>query len=440
MEGGVDAAVAVDAGYAVHRVPIVIREPPRDDHFVAKGAHRQGSKHLIVGPGPRVERHVGHGGGPQAGDPAGRCPIVGGEASADQDLPAGKRRGLEDPAVRTGAGGIERGIQVAVREQTGKAVPGHSLVVPEIAADEDLAIRLQAYVLHRVVRADARVEGRVQVAVGKQPGDTHPRYRIVLGEVAHDQDLAVRLPFDVVHFVVRAETAFRIEGQVRGAVRVQACDVPERKTAGIGEVTADEHFPVGLQLDGPDVVVGDGIERAVQAAVRVQPGDVVERCAVVLVEIAADDDLAIGLQRHGQDPRRETAGHTGARVEGIVQAAVGVQASDAVAGHTVVAGELPGEEDPSVGLLQGGQDVPAGRARGRVEGGVKGPVRLQTGHPVPGGAVVAGERADDEGLAVGLLYGRLDLAIGARPGVEARVQAPRLSIGEAAQQGGTNDG
>src|SRR5206468_10836577 len=91
--------------------------------------------------------------------------------------------------------------------------------------------------------------------------------------------------------------ATRVEGQVQGAVRIQAANALAVGVAEIIEITGEQNLAVGLEEQGINVAVSAGarVERLINRAVGVAPGDVVARSAGHGRELAADEDVAIVL-------------------------------------------------------------------------------------------------------------------------------------------------
>ena len=99
-------------------------------------------------------------------------------------------------------------------------------------------------------------------------------------------------------------------------------------------------------------------------------------------------------------------------------------------GGAVVGGEIAADQDLAVGLDGQGHDgvVEAGAG---VEGGIEGTVGVQAAQAVAGGAVEDGEGAADQDLAVGLEGQGIDRVVGVGGGQEAGVDGPiGLQTGE----------
>ena len=179
----------------------------------------------------------------------------------------------------------------------------------------------------------ARIEDRVERAVGMQPADAVARRRAGAAaterrEGAADQDLPVGLHRQGLDGTVRAG----IEARVERAVGVEPPDPVARRRAGAAaaerrEVAADQDLPVGLHRQGVDDGVGARVEGGVERAVGVEPPDVVARrragpAAAQHREAAADQDLPVRLHRQGADEVVR------AGIEGRVERAVGVEPAD----------------------------------------------------------------------------------------------------------------
>jgi len=117
----------------------------------------------------------------------------------------------------------------------------------------------------------------------------------------------------------------RLEGRVERAVGVQSRETGVGRHAA-GEGSPDQDLAVGLHRHGLDAVGGVGIEVGVERTVGIEPRQTVAvsrtggTVGSQLGEIAADQNPAVGLQRDGVD-------HVvGARVEAVVEGAIGVEA------------------------------------------------------------------------------------------------------------------
>ena len=91
------------------------------------------------------------------------------EIPAIDDLAVGLERDLEGVGVLGQTGVGEAGVEAAVGVEPGETLLGDAVDHFKIAADDDLAVRLHDERAYPGTRVDARVEGRVQAAVGVEP-------------------------------------------------------------------------------------------------------------------------------------------------------------------------------------------------------------------------------------------------------------------------------
>ena len=128
--------------------------------------------HRVARARSRVKAQVHRAIGIQAGDVRPRGPVDGREVAADDRLAVRLNRDGEDVAVGPQTH-LEPRIQRAVVIEPGDIIARHGIEGGEPAADQQFAVwtdeRLRGRI-DRVVRARARVEGRVHGAVERHPG------------------------------------------------------------------------------------------------------------------------------------------------------------------------------------------------------------------------------------------------------------------------------
>ena len=123
--------------------------------------------HRGVGPSAGIERGIDRAVVVDPGDRVAHRAVIRGEAAADQRLAVGQRNDAADEVIRTGAD-IVAGVEFPVDVELGQAVAHHRVERGEIAADQDAAIRHDPHGVHVIVRAGRAVErrGGEQVIVG----------------------------------------------------------------------------------------------------------------------------------------------------------------------------------------------------------------------------------------------------------------------------------
>src|SRR5438105_634043 len=112
--------------------------------------------------------------------------------SAHQGLSIWLERQSDHRNVGSGAR-VKRAVERAIRVEARHTGPADSVERGKSPANEDAAIRLQRYRGHAFVRSGARVEGRVQRAIGVETGNTAAAGVTRLGEKTGDQKPRVRL-------------------------------------------------------------------------------------------------------------------------------------------------------------------------------------------------------------------------------------------------------
>jgi len=311
-----------------------------------------------------VEGGVVRAGGPEADEAVeGAAAVVGREGTADEPAGVGAVVGERvDRAVRSGAGD-KRGVERTGGGETDEPVGdvGRAVVVSgECAADEHGAGGGAAGGAVERERADGAIETGalgergVVGAVGVEAGDA-----VQAGggdrvgrEEAAEQDLAGNgvegeARDGVVHALGRAGE----KGGIEGAVGIEPADAIGGAAVVGGEGSADDELAVGgLADDGEDRAAGSaaGVEGGIEAAVGIEAGEVVAGDAVDPLEEAADDDLAVGLHEDGVDGEVDRGRERG------IERAVGIVAREtAVRGEAVDPDEVAGDEE----LVDGGGAV-----------------------------------------------------------------------------------
>ena len=252
--------------------------------------------------------------------------------------------------------GIERGVLRPRRGQPGHAAPGDALRLGERAAHENALAGVHRDGEHRVVEACTGIEREIQRAVRVQPRDARARHAVVGGEIATDDDLAIRLKHYRIDRPVRARAGG--ERDVHRAIRRQPNDAVARRAVEERELARHERPPAGVNRHRArgSVSAGTGIEGGIHAAGGQQAGHTVEAGAVEGAEPAADEDFAIvgpvGVNREGGN----VGVRAGAGVEGGVDGTVDGNARDAVARRGTVAREVTDDDRAAEGVQHHGVD------------------------------------------------------------------------------------
>src|SRR5581483_9409299 len=158
------------------------------------------------------------------------------------------------------------------------------------------------------VETGADVEVRVKGAVGVQPSKSVAIGSVVVGEIAGDENLAVGLngggEYEGVGVPIDGDakdtvgSRARIKGGVKTAVRIQAGDQVARDALDVIEKAANDDFAVWLEGHGSDPIGGMGVKVSIDAAVTVETDDVAVGSIVESGEIPAGENCSV---RAGED-------------------------------------------------------------------------------------------------------------------------------------------
>src|SRR4030095_7000096 len=153
--------------------------------------------------------------------------VKSGEVAADDDLSIRLNDDLEDRVGGTNSH-VAAAVQAAVRIETNEATNRGTVIRRESASDEYLAVRLDRDRVSRepesgAAKAGTNVERSVDASIGIESGDTGDRGSVELKELTADDYLSVLLDSDRIYSVVRSGA--RIERSIIRAVGVQPCDV-----------------------------------------------------------------------------------------------------------------------------------------------------------------------------------------------------------------------
>ena len=140
---------------------------------------------------------------------------------------------------------MERSVHGTIRIQPGDVIQGAAVDSGEKAADENLAVQLQSDRTDGAIRTSAGIKSRVNRAVRVQSGDVvHVGVAIDGGEIAADDNLAVRLDRHGIDRGVGTQAG--IESRVQSAVAVEAGNAVDRRAANRRKSAAD----INLGLSG----------------------------------------------------------------------------------------------------------------------------------------------------------------------------------------------
>ena len=325
-----------------------------------------------------VDRRVQRAVRVQAHEPLAHLAVEGREVAAHHHASIRLHRDGTDVIIRARAWG-EGAIHRACAGQPCETGSRRAVHRGECAADENLPAARERNRVHRSVRAGPGVEGCVERAVAVQPRDAGARRAVVKCEVAADQNLAVRLQGHGAHGAVRAR-ADR-EAHIHRAVRVHARDAVARHAIDCREKSADDDAPVQLQRQRKHAVVESRaeVEGVVERAVRIRTAEVGAGDEIIRGEQTAEDDLAVGLRRD----RAHRAVRAEAAVEGGVERAVNVQPRQPVhALHADDGGEVAADRELA-GVGGQGRVRENGRSINGARGNVPG-IKLRRGQAAAG--------------------------------------------------------
>ena len=156
----------------------------------------------------------------------------------------------------------------------------------EIAADENLAVRLQLYFsdADRNPCVKAGIDRSVSIQTSKADALDAARDDV---KAAADQDFIIRLNFQTVNNRVRRLAERRIDR----AVGIEPADADLiRISADVRKPSDDHDLAVGLQIDIGNRVVraGGQIEGRIQSSVAVEAGNSVSRRRADLIKLTDD--------------------------------------------------------------------------------------------------------------------------------------------------------
>ena len=230
-----------------------------------------------------------------------------------------------------------------------------------------------------------------------------------------------------------------IESAVERTVGIEprqqlACD-----TANTGEIAPGQHPTVGGDRHGQYTAIHARRQRGIQRAVRIQPGEVVAGSAMELPERAAEQNFSVGLHGH----RLDFVAAVSAGVEGGIETAVGIEPHVPTDGRAIVGAQITTGVNFAAGRQGQGVDPVVGSAA-RIEGGVERAIRIEASDTIARRAIDGGEKAAEQEPAIGLhaqsahfrgerrREARIERAIGVEP--RQRVAAGSIVAAEPARR------
>ena len=253
---------------------------------------------------------------------------------------------------------IERVIHRAVAVQPGDARTLGDANVLKLAANYDLRSALYRHGVNDAVHAEAevRIESRISTAIGVEPSQASEGLPAQMGELATDNDFAVRLLREAPDGAIRS-IGTRVEAWIQRAVRIISGDMSPRDLTDHREVPGDNHLVVGLDHQRPNgaIRVLRRRKRPILQAVRIEAGNELPIRAIVLQEGAADHHLPAAVGQQGERTDHPVIG-AGARVKTGVDWAVGRGAGDATARSPIIRRELTRYDRLVIGLHGQGPD------------------------------------------------------------------------------------
>ena len=200
--------------------------------------------------------------------------------------------------VRQAGTGIEAFVKPAIGEEPGDAVARHAVEAGEVAGHHDAAIGLDGNGAHIIVEALARIEARIDGAIGPHAAQPAPRHAVVLGEIAAHQDAAIGQLGQRVRGPVQAGIGH--ERRVHRTIR-ERLDDPQLKVPVVHDViTTQQKAPIRGHMERETRVVQPihWHESVVQDTVRIEPHQALPGLVVEAGEDTGHQHLAIGLQGH----------------------------------------------------------------------------------------------------------------------------------------------
>ena len=190
------------------------------------------------------------------------------------------------------------------------------------------------------------------------------RLAVEAGEAARDDDLVIRLHRERRNEVIRAGAG--VDGRIGGAIEIQPREPPARHAVVVREIAAHENLAVVLQLDRVHRVVrpvATRIEGRINLAIHIEAREITDRVgrrgARVADKGTADQNAPVGLHHDG--PHRRV----GPRHERRVEAAVGVQPRQMRdIARVVDRGEFAADEHLAIALHRHGIHHPVGARAG----------------------------------------------------------------------------
>ena len=199
IEAGIGSAIGVQPGQIVCRAAIERGERAAEDHTSIGLKCQRGD--VVIRARAAAVGVVDGAAGRHARQPPARRAAHGGERAAEQHRAVNLHGHGINRAVHAG---VERGVEAARGVQARDVGAIGAVDGGEVASDQYLSVGLHGDGAHRVVGAAAGVEGRIQIAIGREPRDADAGRAIQGGEGAADQDFVIRLHGHGIHRLVGA--------------------------------------------------------------------------------------------------------------------------------------------------------------------------------------------------------------------------------------------
>ena len=165
------------------------------------------------------------------------------------------------------------------------------VVLGEAAANDNHPIRgLDGERVNVAVRAVAEVDGWIHRAGGQQAGDAVAGDAIGLSEITGQNNPIIGLDRNGFHGAIGSKAHGADEIRVQRTIRVEARDAVYGRSVNAGEIAADKDASIGLDGNGPDVVVGPDVraEIRIHRTVHIQTDEVADDHIVEVCDRTAD--------------------------------------------------------------------------------------------------------------------------------------------------------
>jgi len=228
---------------------------------------------------------------------------------------------------------IESGIDGARGVEARQPKAGHAVDFVEQSPDQDVAIGLKRQAVDLAVGPQARIECRVELAVGREANQVGSGLGLHGGKSSAHDHLTPGFEDDGIDQAVLADM---------GVERFIQCPMREDSRQGLAGLAIDA-FEIPADQDAAILLHRDCVHRAnplddpfririvrVGRSVRVQPPEVVAHLGPDLRELPRHQDAPVGLDCHGHADARRSPGRLQAwpRVKRLVRCAAGLDPCD----------------------------------------------------------------------------------------------------------------